>query len=704
MGGVKIAGRRADLRTLTRALRATRSGISVVNIDGVGGIGKTTLLLEFLNRCSDGNLPFALIDAREPMFRAHTVDRGLEHDPLAMLSEIRRQLGQCTADDPFQDFDRVLRRWRSIASRSTSDRRTPAALSDIATPGLDALGSAVGGVIAGLPGSVLGALASGSMRAAWGRLSEAGGVPSVHGLSKAEAKFINDSERLVLKALSEGMARIVDRAGAVVIAFDTIEMLEGVEPWVEELLVRNCFPAGTLVLIAGRRRPTVRKQEVWSACYERIDLRPLQHEDVSRYMASLGLGHGHDTVALAMEVSDGIPWALAMYCSSLIEQSQTLRVGAALSGVTPPSNAGGLASTDALIDMFLAPLSDSQRTFVFASSVPLTFDADLMGELLGTDSPALPDWNHVTDQSLFAKTPQGRLYLLDPVREILLQRLRAQHPKTLARWNEAARKYYLSLLDAAPSAYIWDYLYHTFYADEEALALLGLQPALRRAPQTLHVPSEDEGPTILDVDEAAMGDDPQIAYQLKDLEEYLRFDRNMFRVIDSEVHNGFAGYALVLRPRRSWGRVFERGELPQPLHPDPKSDLLLDPTVAPCDYLIDTIALSEPGDALTGARLIRAIVPILVENPRKLYVMSVSPNGDALAKKLGMRLIGVHRTALGSPIRLFITCMYEGGPGGILRDALAPRALRAPSALVCGDCGVESCAHWTELSQGLRSV
>src|SRR3712207_4371863 len=87
----RFVGRTAELGTFRSALAADELPFNVLYVFGPGGVGKTTLLREFVNACKEAGIPASYVDARN-----------LEPSPDAFVGALSSTLGLASRERPFE--------------------------------------------------------------------------------------------------------------------------------------------------------------------------------------------------------------------------------------------------------------------------------------------------------------------------------------------------------------------------------------------------------------------------------------------------------------------------------------------------------------------------------------------------------------------------------------------------------------------------
>lgn len=106
---IKFVGRKAEVDKLLRFLSADY-GLNIITVDGIGGVGKTSLVLEVAYRCLEASRTNAIeVDAGMPTFDA-IIFTSAKQDALTAGGILPRQQAQRTLQDIFQEISRTLDR------------------------------------------------------------------------------------------------------------------------------------------------------------------------------------------------------------------------------------------------------------------------------------------------------------------------------------------------------------------------------------------------------------------------------------------------------------------------------------------------------------------------------------------------------------------------------------------------------------------
>lgn len=687
-----FVGREDEIKAFIEMIENGLSQTSpILNIVGVGGIGKSTLLRQYIKICKDQKISYALIDGRDKRIKLGIVSGRVICNLPEILGIWREQLSQVSAREVFKEFDNDINRFEKILQKYWRvEKDDLSGLLGLSNMTGDLASSLIGVTVAGVPGAILGAALgsiSGSLVNAIGRTAPR--LLSM-GLDKTEVDFCLHIERNLANSFVLGVNRIIETSGHVVIFLDTFEMIQSFQDWLLNFFLEAEISANLRLVVAGRVPLDSSRWYDWLHLVKTVDLEPLKQKDVTIFLNKFGV-RDEFLEKKAYHITNGVPWALRLLADnpSIIDGEWEASVEKSLR----------YEIARQMVDRFLDQIDDdSERLLIEACAVPLTFEADLISTILGDQFPGRDVWRKIVHMSLFETLPSGRIHMTDPIREFVIDRLQVELPRTLELWNERACEYYKQALSTSRNnltEYVWEYLYHFFFEDAEARSIFLPRREFLDL-MDISIPSLDDARGIVEVDSLTMGMDPQILYSLEDIERFLTLDSSMFRIAMDRESGRIAGYALVIAPSQDWCRKFEAKDY-HSVHP---SEMLkLDEIGAFGDYLIDTIAVIGPNDRTTAALLMRSILPVLTVRPRKFFAQVISDYGLAIAHKLQMIHLYTRFTDDGYPIECFYFCLYAGQRNAPLYEALEKFRPDVPMQIACQGCKIKECPQYQQYAR-----
>ncbi len=689
-----FVGRKAEIRTFLGMIGDATLGVDpVLSIVGVGGIGKSRLLRQYVEICENKNIPVALVDGRDQRVKLGVVSGRVLCNLPEILQNWRMQLGQASEVQAFDAFDQQIERFTKILQKYwRSDKGDHLKLLGVGVEGFtsNAASSLIGAAIAGAPGAIIGAAlgaVSGSLVSALGRtVSQLMGV----GMEKTEAEFCANLELTLAESFAEGINSIAAQAERVVILIDTFELIQSFQDWLLNFLFETDISANVRWVIAGRAPLDSSRWYDWQRIIRTIELQPLDSDAAKDFLSECGV-KDKTRVDRSLQITNGVPWALSLLVDDL----------AILEGDWDGMIEKGIQYEIAkqMVDRFLDQVGDeAERLLIEVCAVPLTFDADLIEAMLQEQFPGRVVWRRVMEYSFFDVLPSGRRFVTDPVREFILDRLKVDHPLTFRKWNDRACGYYRQVVQTSRNeleGFVWEYLYHYYSEDIEARSIFLPRREYMDRIRVL-TPSVEDARLILEADQLSMGTDPEILYDLDSIETYLRASPEQFRIAADKDSGRVVGYTLVLVPTEDWRKAFEAKadyliHTPEVVIPSPK--------LVCVDYLIDTIALIDPSDHVTAALLMRSLLPVLAQRPRKFYAMVVSDYGEAIVAKLHLNFHTTRYTSQGSPIRCYYFCMFAGQRNTPLYEALEKFRPDIPMKVACQGCEIRECDYNLQYSR-----
>ena len=687
-----FVGREKEIGIFTQMLDDhSSSSQPILNVVGVGGIGKSTLLNQYIETCKIKNIPYAVADGRDERIKAGVVNGRVVCNLPEILKIWRNQFEQIQKSKLFQEFDKDIERFSGVIQKYRKDGKSKSQRSELVEDfTANATGGLIGASIAGVPGVILGAAlgsVAGKLVNAIGRTSQ--GLHDA-GLSEEEIDFCLNIEEILANSFVLGVNRLVSQYGRIVIIIDTFEMVLSFQRWILNNLLDTNISADVCFVVAGREPLDSKLWHDWKHLIRTINLESLPSETVSEFLLEHKI-RDKKVLEKVQQVSNGVPWAMNLLAENL----------AIMDGDWEAILAKGLPYeiSSKMVERFLEQIKDNgERLVVQACAVPLSFDADLIETMMGDQFPGSSVWEKVMQYSFWGTSPSGRIFIIDPMREFIIDRLKIERPLTLDTWNAKARDYYRQIVSSSEerlTGYIWEYLYHYFLTDSEAHALFLPRREFIESIE-ISIPALDDVDKMLEVDNLTMGTDPEILYDEDRIRMYVKNDPSMFRIAVDKKSGRVAGYGFVIVPHDDWCRKFEAKEKPRiHLH----QFLKMSEIGEFGDYLIDTITVINPRDRVTAAVLMRSIISILAIRPRKFYAQTVTEFGFTIVRKLQMNHLVTRYTANGSPIEGFYFCMYSDQHKSPLYEALEKYKPNVPREVVCKGCMVKECQYHSQYAE-----
>lgn len=249
-----------------------------------------------------------------------------------------------------------------------------------------------------------------------------------------EGRHVDPSPRGFEQAASGALGK----AGSVLLV-DSFEYCQGLEGWLRDQFL-PALPETTLVVVAGRRPPSVRwtRDIAWSDALAVLEVRPLDAEHAQALLER------HDVPAALREkimaFAGGHPLALSMAASLLSAEGDTRT---------------DWAPTPDIISELVAHLigalpTRQHRTALEAAAHVLTLNRKLLGAVLGDES-AGPMFDWLCGLPFTEFGPRG-LSVHDLVAEILDRDLRWRDPEGYQLMHHRTARFHLNRTRTAPEA------------------------------------------------------------------------------------------------------------------------------------------------------------------------------------------------------------------------------------------------------------
>lgn len=284
--GEDFSGRQTIVDSINQEFESIKvgKGRSVVNLYGIGGIGKTSIM-QFI-RFSNYGTPSAIVD-----FRANSLDIfdivGLLHDFLLKSSE-----NASVAFSKYEDVKKALERvknklFKRVGSKDSKlfdtlfigpAKEVASSISDETSKAMDVLASskestendgtstgttgvlsAIGGAINGVVGKGIGALATAGLGLTISKVIERQRQDSITalnqiGLNRKDIEVFISYKKNLVSAFIEGVNKLADEDASLILGFDTFEKVPAhVSQWLRRDIIPN-LNSRILVFICGRER------------------------------------------------------------------------------------------------------------------------------------------------------------------------------------------------------------------------------------------------------------------------------------------------------------------------------------------------------------------------------------------------------------------------------------------------------------------
>lgn len=434
-----------ELRQLFDALMAEKARSKrILVIYGVGGVGKSSLLMMFQLSCIRGGTPVALVGLE--------VVKGIP-DLLATLAEQLSRSGV-----RLTQFSRTLNRYVQIQGK-VAQKLEGAKQSLAFDVGKRSIGGLTGAAIGTIPGigPLIGAVAGVSAEALIDLLRDS--------LSKADLEFFLDPTAELTQAFEDDI-NDSSRNQRVVLMFDTYEQVGVHDRWMLDF-VKSLHP-NVLVVIAGRKMPTdndswTRNWPSWVVDIQSVELKSMKDENMSlvvrRYYEQVQHKEpAPEQVEAVVRFARGLPLvgttAARLWAKYGVEDFQSVR---------------GQVVAD-VVRRLLEGLPSELVLAIEAAATVRWFDRSLLRAMLETD---IDDrlYDDLTHWPFVRSTTQGKFRIHDDVRYMIHHNLKSQDPNRCNLLHLKAANFLRSQLKKSQSEPIDritpELLYHQFQIDED---------------------------------------------------------------------------------------------------------------------------------------------------------------------------------------------------------------------------------------------
>jgi tetratricopeptide (TPR) repeat protein len=399
---------------------------NILSIWGQGGVGKTTLLLQWRNQARTA-------DFKEYCLTAMVDER--QATPASIMEKFAQQL-------PFSStFEKALNRYKDALSLPTLLRAPSSLHKTIVRSAPDIAGALVEGI------PLAGPLLREGTKAATEHFldhhqtakEDAETVRLDAPLERLTRIFINELNHLAATKVALPSVR-TKREQRILLFFDTFEHIaDETVPWLLHSLLELEVNSNIVLIIAGRdplERSTAAGPKQWLPYYDvqtmySIPLHTFTQEETSAYLAERGVT-GKERIETIWHLSRGLP----LYLSLLAANTQ-----------------GTIDPTKDVVDNFLHRIPEEEQTkrqvaldaALFSRPFNLD-DLEAFPYLSAGDRPALYAWL-LRQPFVRASSLNGR-YVYHDLAQELFQRYLFQHsPKTYAATRRILAEYYQGVLE-----------------------------------------------------------------------------------------------------------------------------------------------------------------------------------------------------------------------------------------------------------------
>lgn len=401
---------------------------SILYIHGIGGIGKTFLLQEYLEQCKRLRVPASLIGLGE------------KRSIVEVVTSIRNQL----EPDYFNEFDIAIARYQ----------RTQEALRQT-------LGSVADGILSAVREGVpfgLGALAVDTIG------QERAKEWLFRQLPSSDVQLYIHADEILTEKLVVGL-NVLGENGKVVLLFDEFDRAaEELDLWFRQTLLKDLGSNCILVLV-GRAVDLPEGWHEWDPVLRRLELTRFSHEECLQFLARHGISQNAATQAI-IDFTGRLPWALALTVNMIRDGK--------LDPIQLPHTSQQHLISQQVIGRFLSNVPGPELLSIIEfCSLAGAFDADLVEHCLELPQEGQSRLAELSRFSFVGRREDGRFIIHDIVRKFVQEAVRRESPRKWREWHNKAAEYYGSLvsyqgLDDPEAQYaLVAHLYHVLQVDKD---------------------------------------------------------------------------------------------------------------------------------------------------------------------------------------------------------------------------------------------
>lgn len=454
-----FTGRQDELSIFEEALRQDGE-FKVLNIFGIGGIGKTFLLEEYTRICEEKGIPVAFVDAREVK------------DQVEIILTSKKQIVSFDkkAAGDFSDFDNAFKKIFKSLEKLLKTGALPkevAAYIDTASAAAGSAGMGVAGSLLGPPGAIAGAGLGAIIGQTVGRLGIRGiSKLTKGGLTIEEALFLINWNDNLSHNFTKGLNHVISRFGKLVFMVDTSEYLDiALDQWLRDKLFLE-LSVSSLLVFTGRE-PLCSKFFRWQRFRQLIkehELTEFHEEESKEFLRKKGIVDV-ELVDYIVDFSRGLPWALGLF--SDVVGLKGIRVEEELKRAPEMYD-----NVEIVVASLLRQIDDEElRNLITVSSVLRWFTEELLQFITKIDTYKLKElYRKLRHFSFIRAHMDGSLYIHDTVRAFIIEDLKASDNDKYISINKLAVEYFQKELISANrdvQKLLRAKLYHTLCFDED---------------------------------------------------------------------------------------------------------------------------------------------------------------------------------------------------------------------------------------------
>jgi tetratricopeptide (TPR) repeat protein len=434
-----FVNRETEVSAFLRLLDEDHCPYRILGINGVGGVGKSSLLERFGSLCRERDVPLVAVDC------------AIHKSSYDFMLQFRRQINSELLSHQFiKEFDRIVDKISQLSSNLLGGKETqsPEAANVAIRSSVSALKSFIPFVAPVLDGIE-------AEKKLQGYLDNY----IANNLSRADRELILNAEKTLTDMIIDAINRFLKKKLRFVAIIDTFEQAGGLGMWLREKLIPG-LPDGSVVVIAGRESLTSEWQP-FLPLLRQITLVNFSNSDAESYLRTRGIV-SEKTVEDIFHFTQGHPLSIAI--SADIKANTTV---SADEGLKPSEKFVVIRS---LLDRIFSQIIQPElRQLLEACAIVRRFNEDVLAAL-EPDLEIRSLFNQLRDFS-FVSYRGDSFALHESAREYLLQEMHLRSPDRFRLLNARALNYFNKLAltvkgDDIQNTTI-ESLYHQLILDED---------------------------------------------------------------------------------------------------------------------------------------------------------------------------------------------------------------------------------------------
>lgn len=493
-----FVGREGILDIINNTIESVTAGggRSIINLFGIGGIGKTSILEYVKCELKSNGTPSASVDFKTNGLDIYSIINSL-YESLMKAS--------VNSSDAFECYNAVQKEMSNVEENLLKklNKKNSKALrnllfepvSESATDVGEHIGESIGELIVtdptstvlssilssvgGVGGIIVGTIAKAGIGLAIAKMNEHRSQDCVTALNQAGVKssdiqFILKYKQKLVNAFIKGVNKLVENDESLILGFDTFEKAPTtVSQWLRHEIIPN-LSNKIIIFICGREKVT--NDMLWSDISNIINPIPVDvftHEEAEEYLTSKNI-KDKNSINWIINFTGRLPWALALIADihdlneiSTSEYIDQDRIG------------------EQVVGRFLDHITDEnlkEAIYVCASANFFTFE--MLSSYFTYKENKIPKesitniFKKIRDYSFTRKLDNGKYAIHDIVSGFLVN---GQRRYNMSRFKEQSKffcMYYHECINSSndvleKSKLLWEYLYHCInYNESTALNII----------------------------------------------------------------------------------------------------------------------------------------------------------------------------------------------------------------------------------------